>query len=363
MIAATGLELRAGAQLLLEAATFQVSARGQDRPGRPERRRARPRWPGCWPARPARRRARCAAPARSATCRRTPGPATWTALAMDRVLSARGLDELLRRAARGRARRWPTPTRPAGTRPCAGTATLEERLSVLGGYAAEAEARRIASSLGLPDRVLAPAAAHAVRRAAAPGRAGPDPVRGRARRCCSTSRPTTWTPTPVSWLRDHLRAFRGGLVVISHDTGAARGGGQQGLPPGRRPLRAGHLQPGLDGLPGPAGDRRAAAPPGAGQRASARPPRCRRRPTRCGPRPPRPGPRRACSGGRSGCWPGSAPSSGTGAGGQDPVPGAGPLRPDPADRPGPVASPTARSRSSPTWTWPWTAAPGSWCWG
>ena len=31
---------------------------------------------------------------------------------------------------------------------------LEERMSVLGGYAAEAEAASIASSLGLPDRVL-----------------------------------------------------------------------------------------------------------------------------------------------------------------------------------------------------------------
>ena len=35
--------------------------------------------------------------------------------------------------------------------------------------------------------------------------------------CCSTSRPTTSTSTPRTWLLGFLRAYRGALLVISHD--------------------------------------------------------------------------------------------------------------------------------------------------
>jgi len=87
---------------------------------------------------------------------------------------------------------------------------LEERLSLLGGYAAEAEASSIASSLGLPDRVHGPAAGH--------------PVRGDKRRRVELARilfadaqtllldePTNHLDADsVAWLRDHLKAFRGG---------------------------------------------------------------------------------------------------------------------------------------------------------
>jgi ATPase subunit of ABC transporter with duplicated ATPase domains len=95
---------------------------------------------------------------------------------------------------------------------------LEERLSVLGGYAAEAEASSLAASLGLPARALR------------------QPLRtlsGGQRRRVELARilfggsetllldePTNHLDADsVSWLRDHLRSFRGGLVVISHDTG------------------------------------------------------------------------------------------------------------------------------------------------
>src|ERR1700735_1669383 len=94
---------------------------------------------------------------------------------------------------------------------------LEERLTVLGGYAAESEAAALASSLGLPQEVLR------------------QPLRtlsGGQRRRIELARilfggsdtllldePTNHLDADsVTWLRDHLRSFRGGLVVISHDT-------------------------------------------------------------------------------------------------------------------------------------------------
>ena len=118
----------------------------------------------------------------------------------------------------------------------------------------------------------------------------------------------------VAWLRDHLRAFRGGLVVISHDTGAARSAGRQGVPPGR-----GHAISWTSttsaGRPTCSSARptRGAAG-GSTPTRPARPPRCRPRRTRCGPRRPRRGRPRACSGARSGCSPGSSAERRAGSG-------------------------------------------------
>ena len=75
-------------------------------------------------------------------------------LALDRVLSGRGLDEL--RAAMRAAEEQMSDGRPARRDAAVRRyGQLEERFTLLGGYAAEAEASSIASSLGLPDRVLA----------------------------------------------------------------------------------------------------------------------------------------------------------------------------------------------------------------
>ncbi|MDR0345622.1 MAG: ATP-binding cassette domain-containing protein [Nocardiopsaceae bacterium] len=214
MIAATGLELRAGARLLLAEAAFQVGA--GDKIGLVGRN-------GAGKTTLARVLAGEALPAggtvrRDGTIGYLPQDSRTgdlSGLAMDRVLSGRGLDELRAgmRAAEEQMADSDPRRRDAAVRRYAG---LEERLVVLGGYAAEAEAAAIASSLGLPDRVLA------------------QPLRtlsGGQRRRVELARilfsgaqhllldePTNHLDADsVAWLRDHLRSYRGGVVVISHD--------------------------------------------------------------------------------------------------------------------------------------------------
>ncbi|HUC55800.1 MAG TPA: ABC-F family ATP-binding cassette domain-containing protein [Streptosporangiaceae bacterium] len=138
-------------------------------------------------------------------------------LASDRILQARGLDEVLagmRRAETGMADPDPVK-RDAAVRKYG---QLEERLTVLGGYAAESEAASLASSLGLPAKVL---------------RQPIGTLSGGQRRRVELARilfgdsktllldePTNHLDADsVNWLRDHLRTFKGGLIVISHDTG------------------------------------------------------------------------------------------------------------------------------------------------
>jgi ATPase subunit of ABC transporter with duplicated ATPase domains len=215
MISATAVELRAGARLLLEAATFQVSA--GDKIGLVGRN-------GAGKTTLARVLAGEAGPAAGEV--RISGSVGYLpqdtrvgnleALAMDRVLSARGLDALMTgmRAAEVAMSDADPARRDAAVRRYG---HLEERLTVLGGYAAESEAAALASSLGLPQKVLR------------------QPLRtlsGGQRRRIELARilfggsetllldePTNHLDADsVSWLRDHLRAFRGGLVVISHDT-------------------------------------------------------------------------------------------------------------------------------------------------
>jgi ATPase subunit of ABC transporter with duplicated ATPase domains len=216
MITAQDVELRAGARLLLDAATFQVSPGdkiglvGRNGAGKTTLARV------------------LAGEALPTTGQVTTGGSVGylpqdtmavelDALALDRILSARGLDALLmglREAEVEMAARDPA-RRDAGVRRYG---HLEERLVVLGGYAAESEAASLAASLGLPQRVLR------------------QPLRtlsGGQRRRVELARilfggadtllldePTNHLDADsVSWLRDHLRTFRGGLIVISHDTG------------------------------------------------------------------------------------------------------------------------------------------------
>ena len=94
-----------------------------------------------------------------------------------------------------------------------------------------------------------------------PGSCSPAP-----RRCCSTSRPTTSTPTRSCWLREFLKAHKGGLVVISHDTGLLETTVNRVLHLDANAGRDRRLQHGVVGVPRPARDRRATPQARAAQR-------------------------------------------------------------------------------------------------
>jgi ATPase subunit of ABC transporter with duplicated ATPase domains len=210
LLTATGVELRAGARLLLEDATFRVA--DGDRVGLVGRN-------GAGKTTLARVLAGEGQPAAGSVERRgsvgylpqDPRTGDLEVLARDRVLSGRGLDVVmadLRAAEEAMA--------AGDERAVARYGTVQERLHVLGGYAAEAEAASVAASLGLPERVLG------------------QPLRtlsGGQRRRVELARilfsgadtllldePTNHLDADsIAWLRDFLRSHRGGLVVISHD--------------------------------------------------------------------------------------------------------------------------------------------------
>jgi ATPase subunit of ABC transporter with duplicated ATPase domains len=215
MITVTDLELRAGARLLVENVAFQVAAGdkiglvGRNGAGKTTLLRVL-----AGEGQPA---------AGKVISNETIGylpqdtrTGDLDALATDRILQARGLDDVLagmRQAEFGMADDNPA-NRDAAVRRYS---QLEERLTVLGGYAAESEAASLASSLGLPAKVLK------------------QPLRtlsGGQRRRVELARilfggastllldePTNHLDADsVSWLRDHLRSYRGGLIVVSHDT-------------------------------------------------------------------------------------------------------------------------------------------------
>jgi ATPase subunit of ABC transporter with duplicated ATPase domains len=216
MITAKDIELRAGARLLLYEASFQIAS--GDRIGLVGRN-------GAGKTTLAQVLAGEAQPA-AGTVRRSgsvgylpqdPRTGDLNVLAMDRVLSSRGLDELLgaMRAAEEQMAAADPGQRDAAVRRYG---HLEERLTVLGGYAAQAEAASLAASLGLPARVLSQPL-HTL--------SGGQRRRVELARILFGGAQTLLLDEPtnhldadsVAWLRDHLRAFRGGLVVISHDVG------------------------------------------------------------------------------------------------------------------------------------------------
>ena len=136
----------------------------------------------------------------------------------DRILSARGLDQVLRRLARYTTEMAEATDDDVREKAMDSYGRAESELLAGGGYAAEAEAARIAANLGLPDRVLA------------------QPIRtlsGGQRRRVELARilfsgadtllldePTNHLDADsVVWLRAYLRDYSGGIVIISHDVG------------------------------------------------------------------------------------------------------------------------------------------------
>ncbi len=138
-------------------------------------------------------------------------------LARDRILGARGLDQVmarLRRAEQEMSSSQGTEREKA----MAAYARAENALLSAGGYAAEAEAARIAANLGLPDRVLGQPLYTL---------SGGQRRRIELARILFSDADTLLLDEPTNhldadsttWLRGYLQSFGGGLVVISHDVG------------------------------------------------------------------------------------------------------------------------------------------------
>jgi ATPase subunit of ABC transporter with duplicated ATPase domains len=146
-------------------------------------------------------------------------------IAKDRVLSARGLDQLLRDMEKAQSKMAelvdPDELDTAVTK----YGKLEERFAALGGYAAESEAARICSNLGLPDRVLAQPLStlsggqrrrvELARILFAASEAG---IGAKSSTILLIDEPTNHLDADsITWLRGFLKSHDGGLVVISHD--------------------------------------------------------------------------------------------------------------------------------------------------
>jgi ATPase subunit of ABC transporter with duplicated ATPase domains len=225
MITATDLELRAGTRILLSDATLRVQPgdriglvgrngagkttslrvlAGEGEPYAGELRRAGE--VGYLP--------------------QDPREGNLSVTAKDRVLSARGLDELLREMEKAQSAMSEHADENKRDREVRRYGRLEERFAALGGYAAESEAARICANLGLADRVLAQQVgtlSGGQRRrvelarilfAATEAGAGS----GGSGTTLLLDEPTNHLDADsVNWLRGFLKGHNGGLVVISHD--------------------------------------------------------------------------------------------------------------------------------------------------
>jgi len=213
VITAHGVELRIGARVLLNAATFRIAP--GDRIGLVGRN-------GAGKTTLTKTLAGETQPTGGQITRSSevgylpqdPRTGDVEVVAMDRVLSARGLDYLVK-TMRETETKMSSPDPDVMAAALDRYPKLEARFLAAGGYAAESEAHRITSNLGLDARILG------------------QPLRtlsGGQRRRVELARilfsgvdtllldePTNHLDADsIIWLRDYLKTYPGGFVVISH---------------------------------------------------------------------------------------------------------------------------------------------------
>ncbi|MCU1405597.1 MAG: family ATP-binding cassette protein, partial [Glaciihabitans sp.] len=136
-------------------------------------------------------------------------------LARTRILDARGLGQLLLGMEQATVE-MASPDASVSAKAMKKYGDLEERFTALGGYAAEAEAASIASNLSLPDRILEQPLSTL---------SGGQRRRIELARILFSGADTMLLDEPtnhldadsVVWLREFLKNFSGGLIVITHD--------------------------------------------------------------------------------------------------------------------------------------------------
>ncbi|GAB3562986.1 ABC-F family ATP-binding cassette domain-containing protein [Amycolatopsis endophytica] len=224
MITATGLELRAGSRILLSDTTLRIQP--GDRIGLVGRN-------GAGKTTTLKVLAGEGEPYAGETRRgselgylpQDPREGDLSVTAKDRVLSARGLDSLLRDMEKAQTAMSELVDDNERDKAIRKYGRLEERFAALGGYAAESEAARICANLGLADRVLGQplrTLSGGQRRRVELARilfaASDVGASGRSDTILLLDEPTNHLDADsINWLRGFLKSHEGGLVVISHD--------------------------------------------------------------------------------------------------------------------------------------------------
>ncbi len=225
MITATDLELRAGARTLLSAPGSLLRIQPGDRVGLVGRN-------GAGKTTTMRVLAGEGEPYAGTVTRsgqlgylpQDPREGDLTITAKDRVLSARGLDRLLRDMEKQQVVMAEVVGEQDMDKAVRRYGVLEDEFSTLGGYSAESEAARICTNLGLDDRVLSQqlqTLSGGQRRRIELARilfAASDGSGGRSGSTLLLDEPTNHLDADsITWLRGFLQSHEGGLVVISHD--------------------------------------------------------------------------------------------------------------------------------------------------
>lgn len=215
MLQATDLEVRAGARLLLEPTTFRVNP--GDKIGLVGRN-------GAGKTTTMRILAGQLIPAAGKVSRsgkigylpQDPGENDPEQISMERILSVRNLPRILERLALAETA-MSIARGDALEKAMADYAKAEAQLTAAGGYGARAEAARIAANLNLPDRVLGQPMREL---------SGGQRRRVEVARILFSNADTLLLDEPtnhldadsVVWLRDFLKTYPGGVIMISHNT-------------------------------------------------------------------------------------------------------------------------------------------------